>query len=59
MHLQGVILFEIGNKKWTLDLSSGNGTVKEGASDDEDPDVTLTMSGEISVFFHSRFVPRF
>lgn len=43
--LQGVILFDIGDKKWTLDLSSGNGSIKEGESDDEDADVTLTMSG--------------
>ena len=47
LHLQGVILFDIGNKQWTLDLSSGNGSIKEGESD-EDADVTLSMSGAVS-----------
>jgi hypothetical protein len=41
-----VILFDIGDKKWTLDLSTGDGSIKEGAPSEEEADVSLTMSGE-------------
>jgi hypothetical protein len=43
--LQGVILFSIGNRRWTLDLSSGTGSIKEGDADAE-PDVELEMTGK-------------
>jgi SCP-2 sterol transfer family len=45
-----VILFDIGDKKWTLDLSTGNGSIKEGESPDEEADVILTMSGKLKIF---------
>lgn len=41
-----MIVFDIGDRQWTLDLSSGNGSIKEGQSD-EDADVTLSMSGAV------------
>lgn len=43
--VKGVIVFDIGDRQWTLDLSSGNGSIKEGQSD-EDADVTLSMSDD-------------
>jgi putative sterol carrier protein len=43
--MQGVILFDVGNQKWTLDLSSGAGSLKQGG-DSESADLTLTMTDE-------------
>ena len=42
--MQGVILFDVSDKKWTLDLSSGAGSLKEG--DTDNADLTLTMNDE-------------
>jgi putative sterol carrier protein len=42
--VQGVILFEVGSQKWTLDLSSGAGSLKQG--EEGAPDLTLTMTDE-------------
>ena len=43
-YVQGVILFDVSDKKWTLDLSSGAGSLKEG--DTDNADLTLTMNDE-------------
>ena len=34
--VQGVIVFDVGGKGWTLDLSSGAGTLAKGAKADSD-----------------------
>lgn len=44
---QGVILFCIGDRRWTLDLASGSGSVREGELEGESaPDLTLTMNDD-------------
>jgi putative sterol carrier protein len=43
--VQGVIVFDVGGLKWSLDLRSGTGTLTEGDAED-DPDLTLTTSHE-------------
>jgi putative sterol carrier protein len=44
--VQGIILFNVGGKEWTLDLSSGKGAVTEGQPDGVTPELTLTMTDE-------------
>jgi SCP-2 sterol transfer family len=44
--VQGIILFNVGGKEWTLDLSLGKGSVTEGQPDGVTPELTLTMTDD-------------
>lgn len=39
-----MIVFDVSDKKWTLDLTSGTGSLKEGDADSAD--LTLSMTDE-------------
>lgn len=44
--MQGVIVFDIGGHKWTLDLTSGTGSLTDGVPDGVEPDLTLTANDD-------------